>query len=139
MQSPTGAWRWPTLKIASARGLIEKAVERIDNCSHREQLYIEAYEQFCRDKDDSDKEIKKKDRAQRFTRDLEEIVEEFPEDVEAKAFLAVQLWMNDRADLPIVSFVAVDALIEDIFDSNPMHPAHHYRIHLWDATNQSGR
>lgn len=115
-----------------ARGLIEKAVERIDSCSPREQLYIKAYEQFCREKDESGKEIGKKDRAQRFTRDLEKIVEDFPHDIEAKAFLAVQLWMNERADLPIVSHVAVDSLIQDVFDSNPMHPAHHYRIHLWD-------
>jgi peroxiredoxin len=33
---------------------------------------------------------------------------------------------------PFGSHQAVDALIDQIFDKNPMHPAHHYRIHLWD-------
>ncbi len=29
--------------------------------------------------------------------------------------------------------MAVDALLEQVFAANPMHPAHHYRIHLWDG------
>ncbi|MEZ6135877.1 MAG: redoxin domain-containing protein [Pirellulaceae bacterium] len=116
-----------------AKDLIQQAVDRKAGASRREQLFIDAYAKYCLDEDDKKKKIDKKARAQTYTRDLETIVEEFPDDIEAKAFLAVQLWMNARAELPIVSHVAIDALIEDIFDVNPMHPAHHYRIHLWDA------
>ncbi len=115
-----------------AEGFIAEASSRKQSASRREQLYIESMENFCKAEDSSGKEIDRKKRAQNYTLDLEEIVEEFPDDPEAKAFLAVQLWKNERAKLPIVSHVAIDALLQDVFDANPMHPAHHYRIHLWD-------
>ena len=115
-----------------ARDFIAQAVLRQVSASRREQLYIAAFEKFCRDSDSDKKQIDKKQRAQTYTRDLETLVEEFPEDIEARAFLALQLWHNERADLPIVSRLAIDAVLQDIFDANPAHPAHHYRIHLWD-------
>lgn len=115
-----------------ARGFIEEAMQRIEGVSEREKMYIEAFEQQSRKEDDKGKKIERKDRAQRYTRDLEEIVEAFPDDVEARAFLALQLWQNARADLPIVSYVAVNSVLQDVFDADPNHPAHHYRIHLWD-------
>ncbi|MFK7738593.1 MAG: redoxin domain-containing protein [Pirellulaceae bacterium] len=115
-----------------ARGFIAEAMSRKDSASEREQLFIEAYDQYCKEEDDEGKKIEKKERAQRYTRDLESIVEEYPDDIEAKAFLALQCWQNARADLPIVSYVAVNSILQDIFDVNPNHPAHHYRIHLWD-------
>ena len=34
--------------------------------------------------------------------------------------------------MPIASYLAVDALLDQVFAADPMHPAHHYRIHLWD-------
>ncbi len=115
-----------------AQAFIEQAAERRESASPHEQLYIDGYLQYCRDEDDDGKKISKKERAQRLTRDLEEIVETYPDDIEAKAFLAVQLWQNSRADLPIVSHVAINAVLQDVFDVQPDHPAHHYRIHLWD-------
>lgn len=116
-----------------AQDFMAEAVEKKDAATPREQLYIDALETYYRDEDSDGKEIEKKTRAQKYTRDLEEIVEEYPEDIEAKAFLALQLWQNGRADLPIVSHVAIDSVLGDVFDANPMHPAHHYRIHLWDG------
>ncbi len=115
-----------------ARDFIAQAIQLKDKATRREQLYIEAYDRFCRDEDDKGKKIEKKARAQTYTNDLEELVEEFPDDVEARAFLALQLWQNDRSDLPIVSHTAINAVLQDVFDANPTHPAHHYRIHLWD-------
>lgn len=115
-----------------ARDFIAQAVKRSETTTPRETRYIAAYEKFCRDEDAAGKKIDKQQRAKTFTRDLEELVEEFPDDVDARAFLALQLWQNERADLPIVSHVAVDSVLQDVFDANPMHPAHHYRIHLWD-------
>src|SRR5262249_12006041 len=32
----------------------------------------------------------------------------------------------------IGSHAAVDALLDQVFAKAPLHPAHHYRIHLWD-------
>lgn len=114
-----------------ARDFIAKAVERKEKASRQEQMFIDAYAEYFKE-DEEGKKREKKDVAQRLTRDLETIVEEFPDSAEARAFLAVQLWQNERSDLPIVSHVAVNALLQDVFDANPMHPAHHYRIHLWD-------
>lgn len=118
--------------LKRAREFIKQANERKATASRREQLYISAYEKFCKDKDENDKDIAKKTRAQSYTSALEEIVLEFPEDIEAKALLAGQLWANERSEMPIVGHVAVNALLQQIFDVNSMHPAHHYRIHLWD-------
>ena len=71
-------------------------------------------------------------------RDLESIIFEYPDDIEAKAFLAVWMWQSARDGLPIHSHGAVNALIEDVLDVEPMHPCHHFRIHLWD-NEKAGR
>ncbi|KAA5543055.1 redoxin domain-containing protein [Roseiconus nitratireducens] len=72
-------------------------------------------------------------RAQRYFADLEKILHEFPDDIEAKAFLVVEMWKANRYGVKLTSNYAVDALLGQIFAANPMHPAHHYRIHLWDS------
>ena len=63
---------------------------------------------------------------------LEGISYDYPDDLEAKALLVSQLWENNSRGVPIVSFVAMDALIKDVLSVNPEHPVHHYRIHIWD-------
>ncbi|MDX1926148.1 MAG: redoxin domain-containing protein [Pirellulaceae bacterium] len=115
-----------------ARKFMAEAVKRRDSASEREKRFIDGFEKFITDTDKDGKKIEKKARAQQYTRDLETIVQDHPEDLEAKAFLALQLWENERSDLPIVSFVAINSLLQEVFNGNPMHPAHHYRIHLWD-------
>ncbi|MGE0760755.1 MAG: redoxin domain-containing protein [Pirellulaceae bacterium] len=110
-----------------AKGFIAEAVKRKDKASDRERLFIEALDAYHRA--DAGK---KKPRAEAYTKALERILLKYPHDVEAKAFLALQLYLNRDAEMPIVSYLAVDALLEQIFAVNPLHPAHHYRIHLWD-------
>jgi peroxiredoxin/tetratricopeptide (TPR) repeat protein len=67
-------------------------------------------------------------------KDLATLVYEFPDDIEAKAFLAVYVWhaYDWGGGIPIVSHAAIDALLDAVFQKVPNHPAHHYRIHLWD-------
>jgi peroxiredoxin len=109
------------------RGFIERATARKKNASRREQLWIDGLADYLRD-DNKDAKAKKLD----YLRSLETIIQEQPEDgVEARAFLAVRLWQFKR-ELPLPSNQAVDALLDQVFAANPMHPAHHYRIHLWD-------
>lgn len=115
-----------------SRQFIAEALKHREACSKREQLYLDAWNKFCQEKDKDGKKIAKKDRAQQYTRDLEQIVIDYPQDIEAKAILALQLWENDRSDLPVVSQIAVNTLLSEVFRANPMHPAHHFRIHLWD-------
>ena len=119
-----------------AEGFIAEAVKRKANASDREQLYIEAARRRFEDNGNG-KKPSRKEIAQNHTRDLEELVLKYPEDVDARAFLALQLWENERSDLPLASHAAVDAVLEDVFDKNPLHPAHHYRIHLWDKRKPS--
>lgn len=109
-----------------AKEFLKKAVERKSKATGREQLWIASLENYYRDD--------KRDKAQRqldFIRDLEAIVQAHPDDIEAKAFLAWKIW-HARDKAPISSHQAVDALLDQIFAAQPMHPAHHYRIHLWD-------
>lgn len=84
-----------------------------------------------RKKRTADRDAKKK-RAENYTKALESIALEFPNDIEAKAFLALQLYNNRSQGIPIISYLAANGLMEEIFKAEPMHPTHHFRIHLWD-------
>ena len=110
-----------------AKGFIAEALKRKDSASERERMYIEALDAYY--KADAGK---KKERGQAYVKALEQIVYKHPDDIEAKAFLVLQIWWNRDNGLPISSHVAVDALLDAIFAVRPDHPAHHYRIHLWD-------
>ncbi|MEL7496504.1 MAG: redoxin domain-containing protein [Planctomycetota bacterium] len=110
-----------------AKGFIEEAVERKDGLTSRESMYIDALEKYFSD----DKKDKSK-RAQQLLKDFESIVIDFPDDIEAKAFVAHRIWYNGREGIPVSSFIATDSLINEIFESEPLHPSHHYTIHLWD-------
>ncbi len=134
-----------------ARGFIDEAMKRRNQgTSRREKLYIEALDRFLPkpkasedDQDEEDEDSKteseddereaKKKRAERYLADLEKILYEYPDDIEAKALIAVQMWMADRYGVKLTSRYAVNALMGEIFAVDPMHPAHHYRIHLWDS------
>lgn len=110
-----------------AAELIRKAVERKDGASKREQLWINGLANYLSSEPKEAKSAK-----QKYIRSLEEIIHDHPDDLEAKAFLAVRLWQFN-GDLPITSHQAVDSILDQVFALNPMHPAHHYRIHLWDG------
>jgi peroxiredoxin len=118
-----------------AEKFIAEAAERREKASRREQLWIDAWSTYYKTtvtgKDGKPDTQKDKDRKQALVRAIENIVHEYPDDVEAKAYLVLHIWSN-RGQIPLGSNQAVDALIDQIFDKNPMHPAHHYRIHLWD-------
>lgn len=141
----------------------EAMKRREKETSDREKKYIESFERFLKataDKptvadeskpDDkkpkpskkeaeaSKKEAEERKREEkrnaneRYISDLENIIDEFPDDLEAKAFLVLQLWLAEGDGVKMPSRYAVDALMTEIFSIDPMHPAHHYRIHLWDG------
>jgi peroxiredoxin len=111
-----------------AKGFISKAVEFKENSSRREQLYIEAFDRYINSPEDEEKE----ERATRYIEDLESLLFEFPDDIEAKAFLCEFQWSARRDGLEFSSYLSVDALIQQVLDVEPQHSVHHYRIHLWD-------
>lgn len=111
-----------------AKPFLEKAVALKDKASAREKQWIAVLENLYLKKDD------KRDPKQRqidCIRDFETLVQDDPKDIEAKAFLVWRIWF-DKKNAPIPSAQAVDALLDQIFAAVPNHPAHHYRIHLWD-------
>ncbi|MEM0898040.1 MAG: redoxin domain-containing protein [Verrucomicrobiota bacterium] len=110
-----------------AKGFIEKAIERLEGITPRERAYIEAKSRYL-----SGEEKDAKKRRRNLIRDHEAIIRDFPDDIEARAFLACRIWQFSKKGIEIGSHGAVDALMDPVFDANPMHPAHHYRIHLWD-------
>ena len=117
-----------------AKEFIKTAEKYQAGVSPREQLWIAALANFHRDEKKPEKE-----RRQEYQKALEAIVKNFPADVEAKALLAVEYWMGNSKGVPYGDKKKVDALLDPILSANPLHPANHYRIHLWDegarATN----
>ncbi len=111
-----------------AKPFIAEAVKRKASASPREVLYIDAMDAYLKAGTNENKK-----RSQAYVAALENIILNYPEDVEAKAFLGLQLWTNESRDIPLTSRVAADALLRQVIDAAPLHPAHHYRIHLWDA------
>ena len=110
------------------KGFAEEAAKRKDKASERERMYIDAMDAWF--KADANK---KKERMEAFIKSFERILYQFPDDVEAKSFLALHLWKGESDGVRIQSHLSVDALLDQVFAANPMHPAHHYRIHLWDG------
>jgi peroxiredoxin/Tfp pilus assembly protein PilF len=115
-----------------AREFIQQAAAKKDKVTRREQLYIEGLAQFYKE-DARDKKTRQRD----YIRSLEAIVHEYPKDIEAKAILVWKIWELGSKDLPYSSTQAVDALIDQILQAEPMHPAHHYRIHIWYGEKDS--
>ena len=107
-----------------AKGFIENALKRKDHVTERERMYIDALNAYT--------QAGRKQRSSDYAKALEKILYKYPNDTEARAFLGLQLWQNRSKDAPIASYLAVDALLQQVLAVEPMHPAHHFRIHLWD-------
>lgn len=111
-----------------AQKFMTECVKYKAGASEREKMYIDAADTYFK----SDKN-KKKERNEAYTKALEKLLYKYPDDVEAKAFFVLQLWKQRDEGPAINSFLAINALQDQVFQANPMHPAHHYRIHLWDG------
>lgn len=126
---------WGLARASMIRGLggknrpadmIREAVKRKQTVSAREQLYIEALAaQLLPDplleKDGGDSE----ERNRRGNKILEQLCVRYPDDMEARALLALNTMGSDR--------YGTELMIREILLRQPDHPgAHHYRIHNWD-------
>ncbi len=111
-----------------AKSFISEALKRKDKASAYEKLWIEALNEYY-----ADPKKKDVDRRKQYVRRLENIVHEYPDDLEAKAFLLLQIYVNHGKGITISSYEAASALGREIFAKNAKHPAHHYIIHLWDS------
>ncbi len=131
----TAYWGMAQANVNNAKRAAEfmkEAVKRRDQVSRREQLWIDGFSSFF-----AVTKADEKERRTAVVRALEDLTYEFPDDVEAKAFLILQIWDNSKHGLPLQSRRVLDALSKEVLAKNPMHPGvHHYRIHLWN--NQNG-
>lgn len=116
---------WENPKRATE--FINKAMALRDHAGPKDSLWIEAQHRFhtSTGKDDLAKR-------RQLIRDLEGIIHAYPDDIEAKAFLACRIWQFSRLGILISSYESVDAILQQVLAKAPLHPAHHYRIHLWD-------
>jgi len=109
-----------------AKGFIKeaRAKAKAAKLAPREELYLAALEALHKE-GAADKDAKKA-----HLLGLETIVQEFPGDLDARAWMAMVAWQNGVAD---GSRQALDITLDSVLDREGMHPgAHHYRIHLWD-------
>ncbi len=115
-----------------ATDFMKQAMSRREKGTAREKLYIEAYNAFFSAGKKTGDEGKPRRTA--LVKALEKIAFEYPDDIEAKAFLLFQIWDNAQKGMPHGSHAALTALANEVLAKNPMHPgAHHYLIHLWNG------
>ncbi len=94
--------------------------------TRREQLYLEALEALYKEG------VGDRDAKKAHLLGLETLVQEFPSDLDARAWMAMVAWQNAGAD-GVGSRQSLDMVLDSVLDREPLHPgAHHYRIHLWD-------
>ena len=110
-----------------AKELIMKAEAEKGQADDRGRMWIEALAEYHRDP-----KTDKKKRQSTYLKALRGISSKYPEDLEAKAFVALQLYRNGVKGKKTDHYENIDKIIGEVLAKNPMHPCHHYRIHLWD-------
>ena len=109
------------------KDMIREAVKRRGQASEREKLYIDylAAQMLPDPLRTSDKPETAEQTQHRAAKFLETLCVKYPDDMEAKALLALDKMGDDR--------YGTELIIREILTKQPDHPgAHHYRIHNWD-------
>lgn len=103
---------------------LREAMKYRDTVSERERMYIDADAAGLIDDPLQPRSAEERERDQLLA--LERLVAKYPDDIEAKAMLAISsMWRSSR--------ISTDLLIQQVLDKDPNHPgAHHYRIHNWN-------
>ena len=109
------------------KGFIGEAVARKDKASGREQRWIDGLAAYF---ENPKADLKK--RLREYVRSLEDLAYDYPDDIEAQAFLLKHIYYNNGKGLAIPSHYAINLLADKILTAAPDHPANHYQIHLWD-------
>ncbi len=111
-----------------AAEFMKDALKRQDQASALEKAWIAAYAAYF-----SDGKTPTPERRTALVKALEQIVFDFPDDLEVRAMLVFHLWDNQQKKIPLGSRTAITALAESVLAKNPNHPGiHHYLIHLWN-------
>lgn len=116
---------------ARAKGFIALAKQKSGALTANERMWIESLFNLYQ----AGVPVKKEAR-EIYAADLQHIVDTFKDDLEAKAFLTLTLWENYVFYQVKLDTLRLDKLIDEVLAVNPMHPVHHYKIHLWDSSKQ---
>ncbi len=113
----TGLSDFPEVK--RYKDFLKEAVRRKDTVTPRERAYIEAWDAAMR--------ADMHERVKVLSQKLQEIVLQYPDDVEAQTLFAMFSIESRNA-------LGTEMIIRDILRKAPDHPgAHHTRIHNWDG------
>src|SRR5687767_5756954 len=102
-----------------AKQFMEKAVKLTNDLGRRELLYVDSLAKFYLKT--SSRGTNSDDRHRQYVKSLEQIIEEFPDDIEAKTFLVFKIWDNNGRQR-ISSHTAADALARQVLAKSPLHP-----------------
>lgn len=108
-----------------ARDFIAKSTALSAQASPGERAWIEALAGFYKP------DQKPADRDKAFIERMRALAIAYPDNLEAKAFYCLFRWRY-ADNVPIQDYAEVDSMYRDILNRNPLHPLHHYRIHLWN-------
>ena len=125
-----------------ARQFLDMALERKDKVSERERRWLEAWD--ARTVPDTAEELTqgvqtRPLREREFTRRLERLLLDYPNDVEFRVFYGHECYRRARSgrhsdDTRAPDRLACDTVLQQVLEASPEHPgAHHYRIHNWDG------
>jgi tetratricopeptide (TPR) repeat protein len=101
-----------------AKDFLAEAVKRKTGIAERESMYIDALDAFHKADANKDKE-----RHEAYAKALERIIYKNPTDIEARALLGLQLWLNRSHGIPVASHLAVDALLKEVVAVEPLRAA----------------
>ncbi len=108
-----------------AQEFIREAVKRKGNATERERLYIEAQAAEQLPDPFQDRPQDNNRRGSESHKILETLCVKYPDDMEARALLALETMGGER--------YGAEMIIREVLAKQPDHPgAHHYRIHNWD-------
>ena len=125
---------WPDVPSQSqferGLGLVEKSLS-VGGHSDREDAYIETTRAYF----EAGESVSERERLQQFKDAWKSLSEEYPEDLEARAFYSLALRATaNSADKELFTQKAAGLLAESVLAENPNHPgAHHYIIHAYDV------
>ncbi len=108
-----------------AKSFMEEAVKRKSSAGKLEGMMIDAWNAYL-----NSKSKKKSDKTKTYFASVEKMVKEFPDNLEVKAARAFAMYRY-RSDLKL-SYDDANAALNEVLEIEPLHPVHHFRIHLWD-------
>jgi peroxiredoxin len=112
-----------------AREFLDKAEPFRSTLTPKELRWLDAYRPLFAKDGDPGKEVRRN-----VAEALEAMAFDFPEDMEIKVWVVLQMWENETNGLPIGSREGLDALLREVLAEQQWHPgAHHLRIHLWNG------